>query len=202
MPTNSKSKNCDINIMIRGIGGQGVKLAGTIIGQAAILDGRSAVQSTKYGSAITGGETRSEIKVSTKKIIYPRITDIDVYVALTLDDLENYFESMIYITAVEVAKRIPNPIKEKIILAPMIEIAEEAGNMKAMNMVLLGILNQLFNLASPGAFIGAIKALTDQRFHDVNIKAFEKGFALDLHKYNSEEKLILADVCRIKEQKE
>jgi 2-oxoglutarate ferredoxin oxidoreductase subunit gamma len=185
--------------MIRGIGGQGVKLAGTIIGQAAILDGRSAVQSTKYGSAITGGETRSEIKVSTEKIIYPRITDIDVYVALTLDDLENYFESLVYITANEVAKKIPNKIKEKIILAPMIEIAEEVGSMKATNMVLLGILNQLFNLASQEAFIKAIKALTAKRFHEVNIEAFKKGQALDLHKYNSEEILLLADICRINE---
>ncbi|MBK5112237.1 MAG: 2-oxoacid:acceptor oxidoreductase family protein [Candidatus Heimdallarchaeota archaeon] len=196
---NSKSKNCDINIMIRGIGGQGVKLAGTIIGQAAIIDGRSAVQSTKYGSAITGGETRSEIKVSTEKIIYPRITDIDVYVALTLDDLENYFESLIYITALEVAKEIPEPIKDKIILAPMIEIAEEAGSIKAMNMVLLGILNQLFNLASPEAFIGTIKYLTDERFNEINIKAFQKGLTLDLTKYNSKEVLSSADVCRIKE---
>ena len=200
MPTNSKSKNCDINIMIRGIGGQGVKLAGTIIGHAAITDGRSAVQSTKYGSAITGGETRSEIKVSTEKIIYPRITDIDVYVALTLDDLENYFESLIYITSNEVAKRIPKSIKEKIVLAPMIEIAEEVGSMKAMNMVLIGILNQLFNLASSEAFILAIKSHTAEIFHEVNIKAYEKGFALDLKKYNSEDILLLADVCRIKEQ--
>jgi 2-oxoglutarate ferredoxin oxidoreductase subunit gamma len=185
--------------MIRGIGGQGVKLAGTVIGQAAIIDGRSAVQSTKYGSAITGGETRSEIKVSTEKIIYPRITDIDVYVALTLDDLDNYFESLIYITTLEVAKKIPEPIKDKIILAPMIEIAEEAGSIKAMNMVLLGILNQLFNLASPEAFIGTIKYLTDERFNEINIKAFQKGLTLDLTKYNSKEVLSSADVCRIKE---
>ena len=103
----SSKNNCDINIMIRGIGGQGVKLAGSIIGQAAIHDGRFAVQAMKYGSAITGGETRSEIKVSLEEILYPRITDMDVYVALTLDDLEHYFEAPLYICASEVAKSIP-----------------------------------------------------------------------------------------------
>ncbi|MHA1171078.1 MAG: 2-oxoacid:acceptor oxidoreductase family protein, partial [Candidatus Heimdallarchaeota archaeon] len=96
-------------------------------------------------------------------------------------------------------KKIPKKIKEKTILAPMIAIAEEAGNMKATNMVLLGILNQLFDLASPKAFIQAIKSLTAARFHDVNIKAFKKGSALDLNKYNSEDILLLADICRIKE---
>lgn len=193
------NNNCDINIMIRGIGGQGVKLAGTIIGQAALLDGRHAVQSTKYGSAITGGETRSEIKVSIERIVYPRITDIDAYIALTLDDLENYFESTVYITALATSRKIPEKIKDKLILAPMFEIAEEIGNRKVMNMVLIGILNQLFNLASDDAFIGSIKYQTDERFHKSNIEAYKQGVALDLSKYNSSEVLELASICRIKE---
>jgi len=194
----SKNENCDINIMIRGIGGQGVKLAGTIIGQAAIQDGRHAVQSTKYGSAITGGETRSEIKVSTKKIIYPRITEIDVYVALTLDDLENYFDAIVYLTATEVAKKIPKKIENKLLLAPMIEIAENISNRKVVNMVLIGILNQLFNLASDEAFIAAIKEHTAAKFHESNIEAYKKGTTLDLTKYNQKEILELAEVCSIK----
>ena len=191
--------NCDINIMIRGIGGQGVKLAGTIIGEAAMLSGRHAVLSTKYGSAITGGETRSEIKVSTEKIIYPRVTDIDVYVALTLDDLENYFESLLYITSSEVAKDIPEPIKDKIILAPMITIAfEKLGTRKVFNMVLVGILNQLFALADNDSFIKAIKELTPKKFHDSNINAYNIGMNIDLTQFNSKEVLELADICRIK----
>ncbi|NHJ38697.1 MAG: hypothetical protein FK731_01600 [Asgard group archaeon] len=198
MPMKSKNENCDINIMIRGIGGQGVKLAGTIIGQAAIQDGRHAVQSTKYGSAITGGETRSEIKVSTKKIIYPRITEIDVYVALTLDDLENYFDAIVYLTATEVAKKIPKKIENKLLLAPMIEIAENISNRKVVNMVLIGILNQLFNLASDEAFIAAIKEHTAAKFHESNIEAYKKGTTLDLTKYNQKEILELAEVCSIK----
>ncbi len=198
MPMKSKNENCDINIMIRGIGGQGVKLAGTIIGQAAIQDGRHAVQSTKYGSAITGGETRSEIKVSTKKIIYPRITEIDVYVALTLDDLENYFDAIVYLTATEVAKKIPKKIENKLLLAPMIEIAENISNRKVVNMVLIGILNQLFNLASDEAFIAAIKEHTAAKFHESNIEAYKKGATLDLTKYNQKEILELAEVCSIK----
>ncbi|NHK31427.1 MAG: hypothetical protein FK730_08755 [Asgard group archaeon] len=198
MPMKSQKEKCDINIMIRGIGGQGVKLAGTIIGQAAIHDGRHAVQSTKYGSAITGGETRSEIKVSTKKIIYPRITDIDVYVALTLDDLVNYFESLIYLTSTEVAKSIPKDIEDKLIITPMIDIAENIGNRKVANIVLIGILNQLFNLASDKAFITAIKELTPKQFHKSNIEAYNQGTKLDLSKYSTKAILELADICRLK----
>ena len=197
MPMSSKNK-CDINIMIRGIGGQGVKLAGSIIGQAALFGGRFAVQGMKYGSAITGGETRSEIKVSTKEIIYPRITDIDAYVALTLDDLENYFESTIYIAASEVAKKIPEPIKNKIIIAPMLAIAEELGDVRSINIVMIGILNQLFNLAPSNAFIKAIKEYLPPKSHQLNIEAYNRGYTLDLTKYNSKKVLDLANLCKIK----
>lgn len=196
----SSRNNCDINIMIRGIGGQGVKLAGTIIGQAAIYSKRYAIQSMKYGSAITGGETRSEIKVSINEIIYPRVTDIDVYVALTLDDLENYFPAHVYICATEVAKKIPKEIKDRIILAPMMEIAENLGNSMYANTVMLGILNQLFSIASDDSFIKAIEEYIPKRFIEDNIIAYKKGASLNLSKHNSKKVLELADVCRIKDE--
>ncbi|MHA1629258.1 MAG: 2-oxoacid:acceptor oxidoreductase family protein [Candidatus Heimdallarchaeota archaeon] len=197
MPMKSKKVNCDINLMIRGIGGQGVKLAGSIIGQAAIYDHRHAVQSMKYGSAITGGETRSEIKVSTERIIYPRMTDIDVYVALTQDDLENFFDAQIYLTATEVAKTIPKVIKDKLILAPMLTISEQVGSRKTMNMVLLGVLNQLFNLASDDSFEKAIEKLTAPKFHEINKKAYFAGKKFDLTKENPQRILKLANICKI-----
>ncbi len=198
MPMNS-TNNCDINIMIRGIGGQGVKLVGTIIGQAALYDKRHAVQSMKYGSAITGGETRSEIKVSTKKIIYPRVTDIDVYVALTQDDLDKYFESVVYIAAKEVAERIPEAIKDKTLMVPLMTIAEQVGNIRAANLVLAGILNQLFDLASEEAFIKAIEYLLPIKHHELNIKAFKMGEKYDLSQDNDSSILEQADICRIEE---
>jgi 2-oxoglutarate ferredoxin oxidoreductase subunit gamma len=183
--------------MIRGIGGQGVKLAGTIIGQAAMLAGRYAVQSMKYGSAITGGETRSEIIVSTEKIIYPKVTDIDVYVGLTQDDLKNYFEARVYLCDNHVAKKIPEKIKDKIIVAPMIHIAEQLGNSKAANFVLIGILTQLFNLADKESFIKALKMHLSPRFHELNINALEEGINLDLMEYNSEDVIALAKECEL-----
>ncbi len=198
MPTNSTS-NCDINIMIRGIGGQGVKLVGTIIGQAALYDKRHAVQSMKYGSAITGGETRSEIKVSTKKIVYPRVTDIDVYVALTQDDLDKYFESVVYIAAKEVVRKIPKAIKDKTIVAPLLTIAEQAGNIRSANMVLAGLLNQLFKLASQESFIKAIEYLLPIRHHELNIEAFRMGEIFDLTQDNDSSIIEHANICRIVE---
>ncbi len=196
MPTNS-TNNCDINIMIRGIGGQGVKLVGTIIGQAAIYDKRHAVQSMKYGSAITGGETRSEIKVSTKKIIYPRVTEIDVYVALTQDDLDKYFESVVYIAGKEVARNVPKAIKDKTLMVPLLTIAEQVGNIRAANLVLAGVLNQLFNLASQESFIKSIEYLLPIKHHKVNVEAFKMGEKYDLSQDNNHSIIEQADICKI-----
>ena len=48
-------------IRFAGFGGQGVVLAGTIVGYAAIHDGKWVSGSTSYGAQARGGSTRSEV---------------------------------------------------------------------------------------------------------------------------------------------
>lgn len=189
--------NTVISIMIRGIGGQGVKLAGTVIGQAAVLDGHHAIQSMRYGSAITGGETRSEIKVSGDPIVYPRITEIDLYVALTQDDLEKYYEANLYMADSSVIQEIPKEIEKDLIKVPVIKSAEELGNTQVANMVLIGVLVQLFDLATPESVIQAIKELTPEKFHEIDIQAFNLGLEMDLLEYNSKKLIQRARDCKL-----
>ncbi|MBD3189542.1 MAG: hypothetical protein GF308_02810 [Candidatus Heimdallarchaeota archaeon] len=192
MPMNSV-----ISIMIRGIGGQGVKLAGTVIGQAAVYDGHYAIQSMRYGSAITGGETRSEIKVSGEPIIYPRITSIDLYVALTQDDLENYYKANLYMADSSVIQEIPKKIEDDLIRVPVIKSAEQLGNTQVANMVLIGVLVQLFDLATPESVIKAIKELTPEKFHEIDIQAFNLGLEMDLLEFNSKKLIKRARDCKL-----
>ena len=80
----------------------------------------------------------------------------------------------------------------------MIKIAEDIGNTKVTNLVLIGILNQLFNIASDESFIEATKENIDARFHAINIDGYKRGKALNLEEFNSPKTLENADVCRIK----
>ncbi|MHA1156561.1 MAG: 2-oxoacid:acceptor oxidoreductase family protein [Candidatus Heimdallarchaeota archaeon] len=104
-----------------------------------------------------------------------------------------------YIAAKEIVRKIPKAIKDKTIVAPLLTIAEQAGNIRAANMVLAGILNQLFKLASQESFIKAIEYLLPIRHHALNVEAFRMGEIYDLTQENDSSILEQADICRIKE---
>ena len=76
-------------IRICGFGGQGVILAGFIIGKAAaVFMNYYAVQSQSYGPEARGGAARSEIIISDEKIGYPRPTSVDFLVAMSQESLD------------------------------------------------------------------------------------------------------------------
>ena len=56
-----------------------------------------------------------------------------------------------------------------------VKIAEEAGNIKAVNLVLLGRLSHYFNDIPEAAWKEAINFCVPKKFLDVNLKAFELG---------------------------
>ena len=77
-------------IRLSGSGGQGLILAGIILAEAAILDGKNAVQSQSYGPEARGGASRAEVIISNANIDYPKITNTDVLLSLTEEALLKY----------------------------------------------------------------------------------------------------------------
>jgi 2-oxoglutarate ferredoxin oxidoreductase subunit gamma len=78
-------------IRIAGFGGQGVVLAGVILGTAAaVTDGRRAVQTQSYGAAARGGGARSEVVISDDPITYPRVNHPDIMLAMSEEAMKKY----------------------------------------------------------------------------------------------------------------
>jgi len=70
-------------LRIAGFGGQGVILAGFIIGKAAcVYADFNAVQSQSYGPEARGGAARAEVIISDERIGYPRPTGVDLFVSM------------------------------------------------------------------------------------------------------------------------
>ena len=71
-------------IRIAGFGGQGVILAGIVLGKAASLyDGLYAVQTQSYGPEARGGASRAEVVISDEEIDYPKVQSPDILVAMS-----------------------------------------------------------------------------------------------------------------------
>ena len=81
-PKNGDS-SVDLKIRLSGSGGQGLILAGIMLGEAAIMAGKNAVHSQSYGVEARGGASRSEVIVSDNEIDFPEVATPDVLLVLT-----------------------------------------------------------------------------------------------------------------------
>ena len=78
-------------IRICGFGGQGIILAGIILGKSASLfDGKEAVQTQSYGPEARGGASKCEVVISDTKVDYPKVQSPDILVAMSNEALIKY----------------------------------------------------------------------------------------------------------------
>ncbi len=166
-------------IRICGFGGQGVILAGFIIGKAAsVFENYQAVQSQSYGPEARGGAARSEVIISDKKIGYPRPLSVDIFLAMSQEAFDSYRGDIRDDTVIVVD---PDLVKKHDIGRPLykvkaLKIAEELGNKIVTNIVMVGAFTSISGLLKPDAVKESVIDSVPKRFIDLNIKAYERGY--------------------------
>ncbi|MFQ3293439.1 MAG: 2-oxoglutarate ferredoxin oxidoreductase subunit beta [Halobacteriales archaeon] len=166
----------DYMLRIAGEGGQGVVVAGTILGEGAALDGRHVFKTEEYGSRARGGVAHSDLIVADDKIHEAKVPegDADVLVALTDEALADHWDvldgdGMLFVDA-DLVEDAPEEATQVSFSA----FAREAGNERATNMALVGYLNERLGLANEETLVESIGANLDAML-DVNQAAFERG---------------------------
>jgi 2-oxoglutarate ferredoxin oxidoreductase subunit gamma len=165
-------------IRICGFGGQGVILAGFIIGKAAaVFMNYNAVQSQSYGPEARGGAARSEVIISDEKIGYPRPTSVDLFVAMSQESFDTYRGDIRDDTLIIID---PNLVTKHDIGRPLYKIhaqkiAEELGDKIVTNIVMVGATTSIFDLLEPEAVRKAVSDSVPSKFKELNEKAFERG---------------------------
>jgi len=166
------------DIRVCGFGGQGVILAGFIIGKAAsVFMDYHAVQSQSYGPEARGGAARSEIIISDEKIGYPRPIGVDCLVAMSQESFDSYRDD-IRDDAVIIVD--PDLVKKHDIGRPLYkvhaqQIAEELGNKIVTNIVMVGAFTSIFGMLRPEAVKESVIDSVPKKFTELNTKAFERG---------------------------
>lgn len=171
-----------VEVRICGLGGQGVVLAGQILGRAAVIDGKKVVQTQSYGSEARGSAAKSEVIISDKKIGFPLVRKCDFLVAMSQSALDVHIkdlkENAVLLVDKDLVERIPK-IKSKIYKLPVTRIAETQLKSKMYaNVVLLGALTKITRLVSKEAMEKAITASVKANTAKINLCAFGKGFKL------------------------
>ena len=166
-------------IRICGFGGQGVILAGFILGKAAcVFSDFNAVQSQSYGPEARGGAARSEVIISDEKIGYPRPTGVDLFVAMAQEAFDTYRTDVRDDTIVIIE---PNLVPKHDIGRPLYKIraqkiAEDLGNKIVTNIAMVGAIAGIYDLLPSEAVKKAVIDSVPKRFTQLNVNAFEKGF--------------------------
>ena len=186
-----------MNIMIVGVGGQGTLLASRILGNVAIKQGYDVKVSEVHGMSQRGGSVVTYVKYG-EKVHSPIIDKGEADLILAFESLEamralpflkkggrmiantQKMNPMPVITgAMSYPEDIEKKIAEKIDLVAVdaLSLAEQAGTIKAVNVVLIGLLAASMDVDKE-VWIDVIRQTVPERFIDLNLKAFELGYNL------------------------
>lgn len=175
-----------VEFRLSGSGGQGLLLAGIVLAEAAILDGKNAVQTQSYGPEARGGSSKAEVVVSNEEVDYPKATDPDFLLALTQESYRTYGPGMnkgLIVTDSSVA--LDPAIKARTVALPILATAaDKVGKKVVANIVALGVLGGLSQIASTDALKKAVLGRVPKGTEDLNIAALQAGLALAKESWN------------------
>ncbi|MEA3360374.1 MAG: 2-oxoacid:acceptor oxidoreductase family protein [Thermodesulfobacteriota bacterium] len=168
-------------IRICGFGGQGVVLAGTILGHAAINDGKWVSGSNAYGAQARGGSARSEIIISKNPIKYPHVIRADILIAMSQTAYDDYIKDVAEKVGIVIYDNmLVNPVNRNDIQqvgVPATNTAiSELNNKQVSNIVMLCASTAITEMVSKQAVITSIKNNVEKRFMKLNLKALEVGY--------------------------
>ncbi|MBO8138159.1 MAG: 2-oxoacid:acceptor oxidoreductase family protein [Desulfotomaculum sp.] len=169
-------------IRLSGSGGQGLILAGIILAEAGIIDGRNVVQTQSYGPAARGGASKAEVIISSTDINYPKVLECDVLLALNQESCSKYTADLkstgVAIVDSTLVSHIPQ-VAGKIYSLPITKTAmEEVGRELVANVVALGALVGITGVVTHEALKKALMARIPKGTENLNTKALQVGFNL------------------------
>ena len=168
-----------LQISLSGTGGQGLILAGIILAEAAILDGKEAIQTQSYGPEARGGASKAEVLISNNAIDYPKVLNADILLVMSQEACNKY-SSLIgpggkMIVDTSLVWDIPE-VAGKIIPLDITRAAkEELGKEMVANIIAMGALVGLTEAVSWEALKAAVLARVPKGTEDLNLKALELG---------------------------
>lgn len=172
------------DIIIAGFGGQGVLVLGQMITYAGMIEDKAVSWFPSYGPEQRGGTCNCSVVVSKEEIGSPLVTVPTAAIVMNGPSFDRFEPQvgqgglLIYNSSLISQKSMREDIQ--VIAVPANEIAEELGNARVANMVLLGTFLQATNLVKNESVEKALKAVLSERHHDLiplNMQALDRGRA-------------------------
>lgn len=166
-------------IRLSGSGGQGVITAAIILAEAAIHEGKEAVQSQSYGPEARGGASKAEVIISDKPIYHPKVIMPNLVLAMTQKAADKYYHDLPEGgTLVIDEDLVPNaPEYSKVIKVPITRLAVEGlGKALFANIVALGLLVKVTGIVDFATIQAAVAKRVPPATVEKNMKALQIGY--------------------------
>lgn len=168
-------------IRFSGFGGQGIIRSGYIVGKAcSLFDKKFATMTQSFGPEARGSACSSQLVVSDERIFYPYINRQHILVAMSQDSYDKFVGELAEDGKLLIDEDLVQPQNQSSTAAtfavPATRLAEEMGNKVIANVVMLGFFTAVTGVVSAEAMKKAIPGSVPERFVDLNLKAFERGY--------------------------
>jgi indolepyruvate ferredoxin oxidoreductase beta subunit len=188
----------EIGFLLTGVGGQGTLLASSVLAQVGVRAGLDVKKAEVHGMAQRGGSVSSHLRWG-EKIHSPLIGQGEVDFLVAFEKLEALrYVSMLRpggmalvgemsiaplsvssgddeYPADEKVWRILGEVTDDVHFVPSLRLAEEAGNVRAHNIVMLGALSNFIDWVKPEIWLEVVAEWVPEKFIEVNRKAFQVG---------------------------
>lgn len=183
------------DIILAGVGGQGILTIATIIGEAAAKAGVNLKQAEVHGMSQRGGDVQSTLRLSTEPIYSDLIREGSADLIISMEPMEalRYVSYLVeqgwVVTSSHPYKNIPNyPDVQQIVeeleslphtaMLPIEDLARQNNMPKSANVVLLGMAARYIEILSPTELRESIKrifASKGEAVVEMNLRAFDLG---------------------------
>lgn len=184
------------NVLMAGVGGQGIITASAVLAEAALIAGLDVKKSEVHGMSQRGGSVESHVRFSEHQVYSPLIPWNGADVVLGLELLETVrnahwcrqsgailvderrvYPSSIATSGVEYPADCLERLRSRvsrIIEVPAFRLASELGEPRAANMVMLGALAEMIDIAAEAYDEAMAKAIKPKAL-GINREAFTLG---------------------------
>jgi 2-oxoglutarate ferredoxin oxidoreductase subunit gamma len=168
-------------VRLAGFGGQGIVLAGMILGKAVTLfEGANAVMTQSYGPEARGGACSADVVISKERINYPRVTVPDMLVLMSEEAARTYgsntVEQALVLVNEDLVKTLPQGRHLKIHRVPATSIAEKLGRVIVANIVMLGFITAVSGIVSLESMKKAVLDSIPKGTETLNLSALQAGY--------------------------
>jgi len=183
------------NILLAGVGGQGILLASEVLSEVMMMDGKDVKKNEIHGMSQRGGSVTSHVRYGEK--VYSSIIpegEVDILFSFELLETCRYLpllreDGQVIVNNLKIAppsvalgkqdypENLTEEIAKKFPATTVInglDLALEAGNPKTVNTVLLGALSNVLDVDYQ-LWIDALNKMVPAKLLDINLKAFELG---------------------------